>query len=401
MSILKNKTIVLGVTGSIAAYKALDIARRLITSGTHVNVVMTKGATKLISPLTFQAITHHPVTTDLFNPHAQTGIDHISLAKQADAFLIAPATANILAKLAHGISDDALTTTFLATRAPVIGAPAMETRMWEHPATQHNVRMLTKWRATVIAPEAGRLASGAIGIGRLADPADIVDTIRYVLGKRGPLRGKRMLITAGPTREYIDPIRFFSNASSGSMGYALAREARDQGATVTLVTGPTSLGKPAGITTIPVTSAQEMHTAVFDHIERMDAVIATAAVTDYRPKTALKQKIKKTKDSLTFKMVQNPDILTHIKTWKEKQKRNTLFVMGFAAETDNLIINAQKKLKEKNLDMIVANPAPESFGGTSIKATVLRTDQKPEKLPVLGKSELAEKIISIIMKHTL
>ncbi len=390
--VLRDKTIVLGVTGSIAAYKAVEIASRLVKAGARVDVAMTEAATRLVAPLTFQAITHRPVTSNLFDPRGELGIDHVALAKRADAMVIAPATANTMAKLAQGLADDVISTTFLATESPVIIAPAMESHMWLHPATQRNLEILQGWEVTIVEPEAGYLASGAEGVGRLAEPATIVDTIRLVLGRDGPLAGRHVIVTAGPTREAIDPVRYISNHSSGRMGYALAEALRDLGARVTLVTGPTALSSPVGVEMAAVTSTREMRDAVFEFIADADAIVGSAAVADYRPVTSSTEKIKKEEGGLSLELVRNPDILMDVKAWKESQGRRHPVVIGFAAETHNLIENAQSKLIGKGMDLIVANPVPATFGAGMVEATLLQPNRPPEQLPPLAKTELAERI---------
>lgn len=390
--VLRDKTIVLGVTGSIAAYKAVEIASRLVQAGARVDVVMTEAATRLVSPLTFQAIVHRPVTTDLFDPRGELGIDHVALAKRADVMTIAPITANTLAKLAHGLADDAVSTTFLAADSPVIVAPAMESRMWQHPATQRNLETLRSWGVTVVEPEAGHLASGAEGIGRLAEPITVVETIRQVLGRNGSLAGRHVVITAGPTREAIDPVRYISNHSSGRMGYAIAEAARDLGAQVTLVSGPTALPSPAGVQLVPVTSTEEMRDAVLQRMADADALVGSAAVSDYRPSKSSTEKIKKGEGGLSLELVRNPDILLEVKAWKESGGRRRPVVIGFAAETHRLVENARSKLVRKGMDLIVANPVPATFGADTVQATLIQPNRSPEALPSLTKTELADRI---------
>ncbi|MBS1252240.1 MAG: Coenzyme A biosynthesis bifunctional protein CoaBC [Anaerolineales bacterium] len=390
--VLCKQTIVLGVTGSIAAYKAVEIASRLVKAGAHVDVIMTEAATQLVAPLTFQAITHRPVTTDLFDPRGELGIDHVALAKRADLMAIAPITANTLAKLAQGLADNALTTTFLAVESPVIVAPAMESHMWLHPSTQRNLDTLQAWGTTVVEPESGHLASGAEGVGRLAEPVSIVDTIRFVLGRDGPLAGRHVAVTAGPTREAIDPVRYISNHSSGRMGYAVAEAVRDLGARVTLVSGPTALRAPAGVEFVAVTSTHEMRDAVLDVLPDVDAVVGAAAVTDYGPAVSSEQKIKKAEGGFSLELVHNPDILMDVKAWKEARERTHPIIIGFAAETENLIENAQNKLVRKRMDLIVANLVPATFGSDRSQATLIQVDQPVERLPSLTKTELADKL---------
>jgi phosphopantothenoylcysteine decarboxylase/phosphopantothenate--cysteine ligase len=390
--VLRDKTIVLGVTGSIAVYKAVEIASRLVKAGAQVDVVMTEAATRLVTSLTFQAITHRPVATDLFDPRGELGIDHVALAKRADVMVVAPITAHTLAKLAHGLADDVVSTTFLATDSPIVIAPAMESHMWLHPATQRNLETLRSWGVTVVEPESGHLASGAEGIGRLAEPITIVETIRQVLGRDGPLAGRHVVVTAGPTSEAIDPVRYISNHSSGRMGYAIAEAVRDLGARVTLVSGPTALPSPVGVEEMTVTSTREMRDAMFDVIADADAIVGSAAVADYRPAETSTKKIKKDKGELSLELVRNPDILLDVKTWKESGGHRHPVVIGFAAETDSLIQNAQSKLVRKGMDLIVANPVPATFGADTVQATFIQPNCDPEPLPLLTKLELADRI---------
>ena len=395
--ILENKTIVLGVSGSIAAYKAVEVASRLVQAGARVEVTMTAAGAKLVTPLTFQAITHHPVVTDLFDPRGELGIDHVALARRADLLLIAPATAHILARMAHGLADDAVTTTFLATQAPIVVAPAMESRMWQHPATQHNLDTLRRWGITVIEPEAGRLASGAIGVGRMAEPPIIVDTVRWVLGRGGALSGYRVVVTAGPTLEPIDPVRYISNHSSGRMGYALARAARDRGAEVTLISGPTALAQPAGVDFRAVTTAREMLEAVTDAVRDAHALIMAAAVADYRPARPTAQKIKKGEQGLTLQLTRNPDILAEV-VGRYAERTPRLITIGFAAETENLVENARAKLKRKGLDLIVANPVPATFGAEGTQVTLIDREGHVEPWPPLSKEEITERIVDRLVE---
>ena len=390
--ILQNRVVTLGVTGSIAAYKVVDVASRLVKAGAVVDVIMTPAATTLITPLAFQAITHRPVTTDLFDPRGELGIDHVALARRSDIMLIAPLTANTLAKLAHGLADDAVSTTFLAMEGPVVIAPAMESHMWQHPATQQNLETLRNWGVTVIEPTTGYLASGAEGIGRLAEPPVIVEMLRQVLGRQGPLAGRHVLVTAGPTREPFDPVRYISNYSSGRMGYAIAEAVRDLGARVTLVSGPTALPAPVGVTHIAVESAREMHAAVMEHLAAADALVGAAAVADYRPASTSVEKIKKNREGLVLELVRNPDILEAVKVWKEQQGRDRPLVVGFAAETENLVENARAKLVRKGMALVVANPVPATFGAETVTATLIELDRPPVTLPVHTKMDLAEKI---------
>jgi len=389
MSVFEGKHILLGVTGSIAAYKAADIASKLTQAGAEVDVVLTEHARRFITEVTFRAITRRPVLTDLFDEPEERQIAHIHLAKRADVLLIAPATANILAKLAVGIADDLLSTLALATQAKVVIAPAMNTVMWQHPATQHNVRVLEERGAHFVYPAEGMLACGDVGAGKLADTPVILAAVEQVLNP--PLRGVRILITAGPTEEPVDAVRHISNPSSGKMGYAIAAEAVRMGAEVTLVTGPTLLDPPAGAKTIRVRTAQQMLDACLQEYEQVDVVIATAAVSDYRPAEVWQGKRKKGEEEWTIRLVPNPDIL---RTLGERKGKHVL--VGFAAETQELLANAQAKLREKNLDLIVANDVSQEGSGfrtDTNRVTLLWADGKQEPLPLMTKREVARHLL--------
>ena len=389
---LANKTIVLGVTGGIAAYKAVEIASKLTQAGAKVNVAMTESATKFVAPLTFRSITGRPVVTDMFEPTSEWSIEHIALAEAADVVVIAPATANTIAKLATGIADNMLNCTVLATKAPVIVAPSMDANMFENPITQENLNKLKARGFIIVGPEYGRLASGKIGVGRLADIEKIIGTIKQVLGKGGDLAGKRIVVTAGGTQEPIDPVRHIGNRSSGKMGYAIAEAAGDRGATVSLITAPTPLPTPVGVEVTHVTTATEMRDAVAKSTARADALIMAAAVADYQPKTVAKAKIKKDTPSLTLELVRTPDILTEVK--------GNFIKVGFAAESENVVENARKKLQKKQLDLIVANDitdAESGFGSDTNKVTIISRDGKVESLPLLSKREVADKILDRVV----
>jgi phosphopantothenoylcysteine decarboxylase/phosphopantothenate--cysteine ligase len=385
---LSNKTIVLGITGSIAAYKAAEIASQLTQAGANVNVIMTKEAIQFLSPVTLRAITGRPVVTEMFDLTSEFSIEHVSLAKAADIVVIAPATANIIAKLAAGIADDTLCCTVLATKAPVLIAPAMETNMYNNPVTQDNLSKLKARDFVIIAPATGWLASGKEGPGRLADINDIVDRIRQVLGGGGDLAGKHIVVTAGGTQEPIDPVRYISNRSSGKMGYALAEAARNRGAKVTLVTAPTSLPEPVGVDVVKVNTAQEMCQAVENVTPQADALVMAAAVADYRPTKAAKDKIKKGNAGLTLELECTPDILGSVK--------GNFIKVGFAAESSNLVENAKQKLKQKGLALIVANDITASdsgFGADSNRVTIIDREGKIDSLPLMAKREVADKIL--------
>ena len=385
---LSNKTIILGITGSIAAYKAAEIASQLTQAGAKVNVIMTREAIEFISPVTFRALTGNPVVTEMFDLASEFSIEHVSLAKSADIVVIAPATANIIAKLAAGFADDMLCCTVLATRAPVVIAPAMETNMYDNPITQDNLSKLKARDFVIIGPATGWLASGKEGLGRLADINDILGSIRHILDRDGDLAGKHIVITAGGTQEPIDPVRYISNRSSGKMGYALAEAARDRGARVSLITAPASIPKPAGVDVIKVNTAQEMRQAVENVTSQADALIMAAAVADYRPKSTAKEKIKKGDAGLTLELECTPDILGSVK--------GNFIKVGFAAESSKLVENAREKLKQKGLDLIVANDITASdsgFGADSNRVTIIDREGRIDSLPLMPKRDAAERVL--------
>lgn len=397
MSVFEGKHILLGVTGSIAAYKAADIASKLTQAGAEVDVVLTEHARRFITEITFRAITRRPVLIDLFDEPEERQIAHIHLAKRADVLLIAPATANILAKLAYGIADDLLTTLALATQAKLVIAPAMNTVMWQPPATQENVRILEERGARFVYPVEGMLACGDVGAGKLADTPTILQAVEEVLNP--PLRGVRVLVTAGPTEEPIDAVRHISNPSSGKMGYAIAEEAVRQGAEVTLVTGPTLLEPPAGAKTVCVRTAEQMLDACLQMYDQADVVIATAAVSDYRPAEVWQGKRKKGEQEWTIRLVPNPDILRTLGARKGKH-----ILVGFAAETEELLQNAQTKLREKNLDLIVANDVSQEGSGfrtDTNRVTLLWADGSQQALPLMSKREVARHLLEAIRQKLL
>jgi len=390
---LKNKVIVLGISGGIAAYKAADLASKLAQAGATVKVVMTWEATQLVQPLTFQALTGNPVVTDMFEPAPLSAITHVSLADEADIIAIVPATANIIAKMAAGIADDILTCTVLATKAPIVIAPAMHNNMYVNPITRENITKLKARGFTIIPAVHGRLASGSIGYGRLPEIGEIMGIIQQTLGENGDLAGKRIVVTAGGTQEPIDPVRYISNNSSGKMGYAIAEAARDRGASVTLITTPTALNQVAGVEIVNVRSAEQMKDAVVKAVAKTDALIMAAAVADYMPKIMAAQKIKKGTGGLTLELVKTPDILSEVK--------GKFVKVGFAAETEDLLANAKKKLVSKELDIIVANDVTvkhSGFGADTNKVTILKKDGKPEDLPLMSKREVADKILDNVSK---
>jgi len=390
---LNNKTIILGITGGIAAYKAADLASKLTQSGAKVEVVMTEAAMKFITPLTLRAITNRPVVTSMFELASEWSIEHVSLAEAADVVVVAPATADIIAKLAAGIADEMILSTILATRAPVIIAPAMDVNMFESAITQDNINKLRNRGYAIVEPGFGRLASGKIGSGRLAENDKIIWIINKVLGKNGDMAGKRIVITAGGTQEPIDPVRIITNRSSGKMGYAIAEAARDRGAEVKLITATISMNDPSGVEIIRVSTAIEMETAVLSAVKKIDALIMAAAVADYMPQVIAKEKIKKTGDKLTLKLVRTPDILSEVK--------GNFVKVGFAAESENVVQNAESKLKRKQLDFIVANDitdASSGFGIDTNKVTIIDKNNKVENLPLMTKREVADKILDKVVE---
>ncbi|OGN99315.1 MAG: phosphopantothenoylcysteine decarboxylase [Chloroflexi bacterium RBG_13_51_52] len=386
---LKDKTIVLGITGGIAAYKAVDLASKLTQAGVKVEVIMTEAATKFITPLTLRNITHRPVVTDMFEPASEWSVEHVALAEAANAVVIAPATANTIARLAGGIADNMLGTVVLATKAPVIIAPAMNDLMYANSVTQDNVAKLKARGFTFIEPEYGRLASGKMGKGRLPDTATIIQAIEQALGQKRDFEGKRIVVTAGGTREPIDPVRHIGNRSSGKMGYALAEAARDRGAKVTLVAANVALEEPAGMEIVKVKTAAEMKMAVAGAVKKADVLIMAAAPADYQPEAIAKAKIKKESgQNLTLNLVKTPDILSEV--------RGDFLRVGFAAESENLVANARKKLAEKKLDMIIANDitkADSGFDTDTNRVVIIDKKGKTEKLPLMSKREAADKIL--------
>jgi len=390
---LEGKTVVLGVTGSIAAYKAVDIASQLSRAGVKVDVVMTEEATRFVSPLSFRAITGRTVTTDMFDAYSELSVTHIALARAADVVAIAPATANVIAKLATGIADDVLCCTVLATNAPVVIAPAMDANMYENPVTQENVSRLKKRGFIFVGPKFGKLVSGAEGLGRFANTGEIIGVISQVLGSGGSFADRHIVVTAGGTQEFIDPVRIITNRSSGKMGYALAEAARDRGAKVTLITGPTLLTRPVGVEAIDVCTAEEMLQAVRSAISGADVLVMAAAVADYRPRSKAKGKIKKEGAGLTLELERTPDILGEVK--------GNFVRVGFAAESENLVENATRKLRQKKLDLIVANDVTvkgSGFGVDSNRVTIIGKDGKAKKLPLLHKKEVADKVLDKVAK---
>lgn len=388
---MQGKCVVLGVTGGIAAYKSAELLRLLVKAGAEVHVVMTRSAQEFITPLTFQTLSGNPVHTELFNLIQEQDIGHISLADRADLLLVAPATANLVGKVANGIADDLLTTTMMASKAKVLLAPAMNSNMWSNPIYRANQDKLEQFGYHFIEPAYGELACGWQGQGKLPDPQDIFNAAQALLC-RDDLSGRTVLVTAGPTREEIDPIRFLSNYSSGKMGYAIAAAASNRGARVILVSGPVNLPAPRGVETIPVASAQDMHRAVMEQAVDADIIIKAAAVADFRPVTRGEQKLKKGRsDSMVIELQRNPDILAEL-----GQKKGSRILVGFAAETEELLKHAREKLEQKNLDMIVANDVTQEgagFNGDTNIVRFLMADGVVEELPQMSKEAVAEALL--------
>lgn len=390
---LAGKKIVLGVTGGIAAYKAVEIVSRLRKAGAEVHVIMTKEATQFVTELTFREMSGQPVVVDMWEKVTDFNVEHIALANLADLMLIAPATANILAKGAVGIADDMLSTTLLATKAPVLMAPAMNTNMYENPVTQENIKTLKKRGVHILEPAVGHLACGTSGRGRLPEPLEIVEAVKRMLNLTGQLSGQKVLVTAGGTIEPLDPVRYIGNRSTGRMGYAIAAEAARRGAEVVLVSGPSALMPPAGVRMVQVETARQMREAVLAEYPSVQAVVKSAAVADYRPIEVAAEKIKKSDDALTLKLVRNPDILLEL-----GQKKQQQLLVGFAAETCHVEEYARKKLVKKNLDFIVANDVSEVDAGFGVETNRIKLFDKEGNMtayPLMSKTELA----GIILDH--
>lgn len=417
--LLQGKRILLGVTGGIAAYKVCTLASRLTQAGADVDVVMTEAATRFVTPLTFQSLTGRPVYTTMWGAlEATSGEDvilpthvvHVGLAEAADLMVIAPATANTMAKMAQGLADNLLTTLALSARCPALLVPAMDVGMWAHPATQANVETLReRGRATAAAvstggsiyfagPARGRMASGLEGRGRMVEPDEIVGRVRLILGREGPLAGRRVVVTAGPTREPFDPVRFLSNPSSGRQGFTLAQAALDRGAAVTLIAGPTPLPTPVGAERVDVATAQHMHDAVIAALDQADALLMAAAVADYRPANVAPQKIKKEDGGLVVRLARTPDILSAVAVRSAEGGRPRL-VVGFAAESERLVENARAKLAAKNLDLIVANDVTALDAGFAAETNrvVLIDRERIERLPLMSKAAVSEAILDRVV----
>jgi phosphopantothenoylcysteine decarboxylase/phosphopantothenate--cysteine ligase len=392
--VLQDKRITLGVTGSIAAYKAVGLASTLHQSGAVVDVAMTPDAQRFVQPLSFQAITHRPVFADLWAPGMETNIAHVTLGRESDAILIAPATAHALAKLAHGLADDPVSVTALAARGPVIVAPAMDAGMYTHPATAANLEVLKSRGVVIVEPEEGHLASGLVGLGRLAAPETILDTLRATLGAPGDLAGTTIAVTAGGTHEPIDPVRFITNRASGKMEYALAEAARDRGAHVILITAPTFLRVPTALEVVHVEQASEMLEALRQVYARLDALIMAAAIADFRVAEPAQHKVKRGAEGLALRLVPNPDLT--VETAAFPTSRQPVRV-GFAAETQDVLAQAQAKLQRKRLDLIVANDVSHQvFGHDSNEVTLVWADGRQQPFPRLPKPEVAEHVLDAV-----
>jgi phosphopantothenoylcysteine decarboxylase/phosphopantothenate--cysteine ligase len=395
-NVLHDKNIVLGVCGGIAAYKSVELLRRLVKLGARVRVVMTRSAARFVGPMTFAVLSENKVCLDLFDEKNDAAIRHIAWAEAAQAVVIAPATANMVAKLAHGIADDALSTFMLAVTCPVMICPSMNSNMFEHPAHRRNLRQLEADGNLVLAPGEGELACGTTGPGRLPEPEEIVDRLISFLSP-DDLAGKRFLITAGPTREAIDPVRFISNPSSGKMGYAIARAAERRGARVTLVTGPVSLSPPLNVEVVPVVTADDMAEAVFSRLEQAHVIVKVAAVSDYRPVHTETHKIKKSRDEIELVLERTTDILKTV----GRRKRDDQIVVGFAAETRDMASYALKKLDEKRLDLIAANligPPDSGFAADTNRMTLFFADGRKTVLDVMDKDTVAHLILDQVVE---
>ena len=395
---LSGKTVLLGVTGGIACYKAAALASALVKQHCDVQVVMTRNATEFLTPVTFEQLTGNRVAVDTFDRNHPFQVEHVALADRADLVLIAPATANVLAKLAHGIADDMLTTTVLACDCPKMAAPAMNTRMYENPVTQDNLATLRRYGWEIIAPASGRLACGAVGPGKLPEPEDLLECVLHALSHTKDMAGLRLLVTAGPTQEALDPVRYLTNHSTGKMGYAIARAAAARGAEVTLVTGPTALKRPAYMEVVEVVSAREMFEAVTRRSQRQDIIVKAAAVADYRPAAVAGEKIKKSEDGsdLALTLERTDDILA----WLGTHKPQGQFLCGFSMETRDVLANSRKKLLKKNLDLIAANSLREAGAGfgTATNHVTLITAQAEKDLPLMSKDQVAHALLDEILR---
>ena len=396
---LKGKTVLLGVTGGIACYKSASLASALVKQGANVHVVMTNNATEFIGPHTFESLTGNRVSVDTFDRNYQFQVEHIALADQADLVLVAPATANVLAKLAHGLADDMLTTTILACTCPKIAAPAMNTKMYENPVTQDNLDTLRKYGWEIVEPASGRLACGAVGKGKMPEPEDLLETVLHALSHEKDMTGLKVLVSAGPTREALDPVRYLINHSTGKMGYAIARAAAARGAEVTLVSGPVQLKKPPYMEVVDIVSAQDMFEAVTSRAGEQDIIIKAAAVADYRPAAVAEDKIKKSgaDADLSLPLARTQDILA----WLGEHRRPGQFLCGFSMETQNMVANSQKKLEKKHLDLIAANNLKQAGAGFGVDTNVLTLIAADGilELPLMGKEDAAHALLDEILRR--
>lgn len=393
---LKQKCVLLGVSSSIAIYKAASLCSALKKQGADVHVLMTENATKMMSPVIFEQLTGNRVCVDTFDRNFPWQVEHVALAKKADLLLVAPATANVCAKLAHGIADDMLTTTALACTCPKLIAPAMNTRMYENPVTKENLKTLTRFGWEVITPASGYLACGDTGAGKLPEPETLLDHILHTLAYPHDMQGLRVLVTAGPTRESIDPVRYLTNRSTGKMGYAIARAAADRGAKVTLISGPTALSAPLFVETVPVESADDMFREVTTRAEKADLIIKAAAVADYRPVTVADDKIKKHDGDMAIPLTRTQDILGYL----GQHRRPGQVLCGFSMETKDMLVNSRRKLEKKNLDLIAANNVKVPGAGFAVDTNVLTliTRQGEEELPLLSKEEAAHRLLDALLR---
>lgn len=393
--LLENKTVLLGVTGGIAAYKSASLASKLVKAGAEVRVIMTENATNFINPITFESLTGHKCVVDTFDRNFEFKVEHVALAQKADVIMIAPATANVMAKLAYGLADDMLTTTVLASKAPKIIAPAMNTGMYENPATQHNIEVLKGYGMEVITPASGYLACGDVGAGKMPEPEDLYEHILRTCAYPKDMAGLKVLVSAGPTQESIDPVRYITNHSSGKMGYSIAKACMLRGADVTLVSGPTALDYPPFVEVVPVTTAKDMYEAVTSRSNEMDIIIKAAAVADYRPSQIADEKVKKSDDAMSIPLDRTDDILKYLGEHKPEGQ----FLCGFSMETQNMLENSRKKLAKKNLDMIVANNLKVAGAGfqTDTNVVTLITQDTELELPLMDKEEVAHYLMDEIL----
>ena len=394
---LKGKTVVLGVTGSIAAYKIANLASMLVKAHCDVHVIMTKNATNFINPITFETLTNHKCLVDTFDRNFEFQVEHVSLAQKADLMMIAPASANVIGKVAHGIADDMLTTTIMACSSKVIFSPAMNTHMYENPILQDNLKILKKYGYEIVDPAVGYLACGDTGAGKMPEPETLYQYILRDLAREKDLKGLKIMVTAGPTQESIDPVRYITNHSSGKMGYVIARNAMQRGADVTLVSGPVALAPVPFVRTIPVTTAQEMFEAVRDNLDAQDILIKSAAVADYRPSQVSEEKVKKSDGEMSIELERTQDILGYV----ARHRREDQVICGFSMETQNMLENSRKKLDKKNLDMIAANNLKDAGAGfaTDTNLITIITEKEEKALPLLTKDEAAHELLSYILRY--